>query len=685
MGGVYTKAQADALLKVQADRISSEVSERTALGAKVSTLEQTASGITLRLDQAKLARSVAVSYASSASGTAAPSSGWQASPPAVPAGQHLWTRTVTSYEDGTSSTAYTVARQGADGAAGAAGATGPQGPAGAAGPKGDGLDVKDTRSTNQPPSWYFSNYPRTTVNEFKQCSTIGLSGVGTYCTVLTFVPWADSSGGYPKQTAKVEGTGKEYWRVGTSASAWSAWVDAYGKALDAAKTATNYLSFSGSGLVVGDMTAASLGRNVLIDSSYVRVRSGSADLARYGASAVELGCNSGTSKVTMCGGQVEVAASTAHTGLDNIASDVHVKASRITVGSDGSNVARCAQLVAQRGAAGGGQARVGAYMDQITYAKSAEVHASDGSSSTTLTVTPTSVALSRPLPVASGGTGQATLAAARGAMGLGSTTGALPVANGGTGLTAQPSLLVNLASASAAGVMQASPRPGVTGTLPVANGGTGGATAAAARAALGAMGSVAANGYEGMARRDGNTSDWIRTTQNGIIPYQSGGHGSLGTSGWPFSTVYANALHSSGGGTPRLGSATVGGPSTPAYLSSGAPTACASYGAYLVNGASGTVYLGVSGGVACLCVSVQCVLNGSWASAALATVPEAWRPAAGQPQVLAPANVGNYTYSNVVVRLTTATGALTAEVQGGASYPGAAAQYVNACLCWRTR
>ena len=49
----------------------------------------------------------------------------------------------------------------------------------------------------------------------------------------------------------------------------------------------------------------------------------------------------------------------------------------------------------------------------------------------------------------------------------------LPVAKGGTGLTAAPSLLVNLGSTSAANVMTASPRPGVTGTLPVAHGGTG--------------------------------------------------------------------------------------------------------------------------------------------------------------------------------------------------------------------
>src|SRR5699024_10322216 len=54
------------------------------------------------------------------------------------------------------------------------------------------------------------------------------------------------------------------------------------------------------------------------------------------------------------------------------------------------------------------------------------------------------------------------------------------VARGGTGLTASPSLLVNLASTSAASVLTASPRPGITGTLPVSHGGTGATTALAA-------------------------------------------------------------------------------------------------------------------------------------------------------------------------------------------------------------
>ena len=52
-------------------------------------------------------------------------------------------------------------------------------------------------------------------------------------------------------------------------------------------------------------------------------------------------------------------------------------------------------------------------------------------------------------------------------------SGTLSVANGGTGITSIPSMLINLASATAVGVFQASPRPGVTGQLPLVNGGLG--------------------------------------------------------------------------------------------------------------------------------------------------------------------------------------------------------------------
>ena len=56
-----------------------------------------------------------------------------------------------------------------------------------------------------------------------------------------------------------------------------------------------------------------------------------------------------------------------------------------------------------------------------------------------------------------------------------------------------------------------------------------------------------ANGFWGMITPGGADDAWIRTTSNGIIPYQSGnagsGHQSLGTSTWYFSDAYIDAVH----------------------------------------------------------------------------------------------------------------------------------------------
>lgn len=78
------------------------------------------------------------------------------------------------------------------------------------------------------------------------------------------------------------------------------------------------------------------------------------------------------------------------------------------------------------------------------------------------------------LAIEHGGTGAATVAAARNALGLGNTEGALPVANGGTGATTAAQALTNLGAAASAHNHAASAI--TSGTLGVARGGTGKAT-----------------------------------------------------------------------------------------------------------------------------------------------------------------------------------------------------------------
>lgn len=63
-------------------------------------------------------KSTSVTYQAGSSGTTAPTGTWSTSVPSVSAGQYLWTKTVVTYSDGKSTTAYSVSRYGTNGAAG---------------------------------------------------------------------------------------------------------------------------------------------------------------------------------------------------------------------------------------------------------------------------------------------------------------------------------------------------------------------------------------------------------------------------------------------------------------------------------------------------------------------------------------------------------------------------------------
>lgn len=152
--------------------------------------------------------------------------------------------------------------------------------------------LPDTRDTNQSPSWYIKYYPKQVITEFKQVSVIGLSGE-TYCALETTVPWSDSSGGYPKQVAKVGG--KEYTRVGVSDSAWGAWQDA-------SKTATNFMEYTSSGLDVGNKQSGSWSgyRTRMASSAFQILDASSNILASYEANAVYLAKNNKNATISFC-------------------------------------------------------------------------------------------------------------------------------------------------------------------------------------------------------------------------------------------------------------------------------------------------------------------------------------------------------------------------------------------------
>lgn len=116
--------------------------------------------------------------------------------------------------------------QGKQGVQGVQGPQGPKGETGATGPANIKLAESDTRSANNAPSWYLSNYGQSIITEFKQTATIGVSSIltGTFCNLTTIVSWHDASGGLPVQIATSnDNSGRFAYRVATSTSAWGAW------------------------------------------------------------------------------------------------------------------------------------------------------------------------------------------------------------------------------------------------------------------------------------------------------------------------------------------------------------------------------------------------------------------------------------------------------------------------------
>lgn len=171
------------------------------------------------------------------------------------------------------------------------------------------------------------------------------------------------------------------------------------------------------------------------------------------------------------------------------------------------------------------------------------------------------IGISGVLGVANGGTGKSThtanavltgngtsavknVATASGALYATAANGApkfgtLPVAQGGTGLTVNPSMLINLASNSAANVFAASPRPGVTGTLAVGNGGTGKTSwtanalvYAATTTSLGQI-DLGTSGYVLQSNGSANAPSWINATSSNtastIVKRDGSGNFSAGT------------------------------------------------------------------------------------------------------------------------------------------------------------
>lgn len=117
-------------------------------------------------------KSTSVTYQASNSGTTTPTGSWSTSIPSTSAGQYLWTKTVVTYSDGKSTTAYSVSRNGTNGTNGE---------------DGTGITIKSTSVTYQasssgttPPTGTWSSSPVT-------------GSAGQYVWTRTIVTYSDDT------------------------------------------------------------------------------------------------------------------------------------------------------------------------------------------------------------------------------------------------------------------------------------------------------------------------------------------------------------------------------------------------------------------------------------------------------------------------------------------------------------
>ena len=120
-------------------------------------------------------KTTAITYASHTNGTTAPTTGYTATVPSVPAGQFLWTKTIWTYTDNSTETGYSVAMMGLKGDKGDQGIKGTDG---IAGKDGKGINLTtitysiSTSGTTAPTTGYTSTVPTLVKGQYLWTKTV---------------------------------------------------------------------------------------------------------------------------------------------------------------------------------------------------------------------------------------------------------------------------------------------------------------------------------------------------------------------------------------------------------------------------------------------------------------------------------------------------------------------------------
>ena len=188
--------------------------------------------------------STAVTYQASTNGTTVPSGTWENTIPSVSANQYLWTRTIITYTDGTTSTSYSIGKMGATGATGAAG-------------KG----IKSTAVT------YQASTSGTTVPTGTWGTTIPSVSANQYLWTRTIITYTDNTTSTSYSIGKMGATGaagaagKDACTVLLTNEAHTVACDANGNPLpgELAKATTKATAYKGTTKLTGVSTTGDLG------------------------------------------------------------------------------------------------------------------------------------------------------------------------------------------------------------------------------------------------------------------------------------------------------------------------------------------------------------------------------------------------------------------------------------------
>lgn len=350
--------------------------------------------------------------------------------------------------------------------------------------------------------------------------------------------------------------------------AWNKAQNAQDVAEEASKVATNYMNFDETdGLVVGNMTADTLGNNVRIDNDSVDIRSGSNVLATFAANVISLGRAAVNAVIELCGGVGKIIAKKDPDFEDSSLFNKVLMLSKFfqfrsrEIWFDTANRNDFALSDDDVPTIYSSDASTGLYMKSR-----------DGEASGTSSASIKSYVLNgnnnhkASIELYGGNVDGTTSGYARIETGNGSTTSAYtfdaskfssgaPVYEQGTSLSdkyAAKSHTHSYAAASHSHTAVNGVTPEWSGSVAYKDTGwiaawNSNGTKIKALNKINLLAAVSANGHYGMAAPGNGAaasddSAWIRTTSSGLLPYKSGGSSSeLGTSAWPFKNAWTQS------------------------------------------------------------------------------------------------------------------------------------------------